>query len=146
MCVYFFIKCVVRWSENSVRFENLMDFQKAQILLDFEIWHVFNIGILWWISHLIIYLLENMFFFTCVIQARPSCMYQNYITLKIAKTHISPRVKKTHITHITPHVTHINPRAKRPYHLTFLLDQTQSIPYRYAVHIFVCLFVWLFCL
>ena len=34
--VYFFIKCVVRWSENSVRFENLMgiDFQKAQILLD----------------------------------------------------------------------------------------------------------------
>ena len=68
MCVYFFIKCVVRWSEISVRFENLMglDFQKAQILLDFvslcEIWHVFNIGILWWISHLIIYLLENTFF------------------------------------------------------------------------------------
>ena len=67
--VYFFIKCVVRWSENSVRFENLMgiDFQKAQILLDFvsqcEIWHVFNIGILWWISYLIIYLLENTFFF-----------------------------------------------------------------------------------
>ena len=71
-----------------MRFENLMglDFQKAQILLDFEIWHVFNIGILRWISHLIIYLLEN-------IQARPSCTYQNYITLKIAKTHISPRVK-----------------------------------------------------
>ena len=66
--VYFFIKCVVRWSENSVRFENLMgiDFQKAQILLDFvsqcEIWHVFNMGILWWILHLIIYLLENTFF------------------------------------------------------------------------------------
>ena len=47
-----------------MRFENLMglDFLKAQILLDFEIWHVFNIGILWWISHLIIYLLENTFF------------------------------------------------------------------------------------
>ena len=49
---YFFIKCVVRWSENSVRFENLKGiyFQKAQILLDFVskcgIWHVFNIGIL----------------------------------------------------------------------------------------------------
>ena len=30
--VYFFIKNVVRWSENSVRFENLMgiDFQKAK--------------------------------------------------------------------------------------------------------------------
>ena len=35
--VYFFIKRVVRLSENSVRFENLTgtDFQKAQILLDF---------------------------------------------------------------------------------------------------------------
>ena len=31
---YFFIKCVFRWSENSVRFENLMGigFQKGQIL------------------------------------------------------------------------------------------------------------------
>ena len=48
--VYFFIKCVVRWSENSVRFDNLMGigFQMGQILWDFishfisqcEIWHV----------------------------------------------------------------------------------------------------------
>ena len=56
--VYFFIKYVVRWSEKSVRFENLMriGFQKAHILLDFvsqcEIWHAFNIGILWWLSHI----------------------------------------------------------------------------------------------
>ena len=60
--LYFFIKCVVRWSKNFVRFENLMgtDFQKAHILLEFisqyEIWDVFNIGILWWISHHIQYL------------------------------------------------------------------------------------------
>ena len=46
MYVYFFIKCVVRWSENSVRFENPMGigFQMGQILWDFisqcEIWHV----------------------------------------------------------------------------------------------------------
>ena len=34
MYVYFVIKCVVRWYENSVRFENLMgiDFQMGQIL------------------------------------------------------------------------------------------------------------------
>ena len=43
--VYFFIKCVVRWSENSVRFENLMGigFQMGQfceILSQCEIWHV----------------------------------------------------------------------------------------------------------
>ena len=56
MCIS---SCVVKCSENSVRFENLMgiDFQKAQILLDFvsqcEILHVSNIGILWWISYLI---------------------------------------------------------------------------------------------
>ena len=46
MYVYFFIKCVVRWSENSVRFENLTGicFQMGQILWDFilqcEVWHV----------------------------------------------------------------------------------------------------------
>ena len=34
---YFFIKCVFNWSENSVKFENLMGigFQKGQILWDF---------------------------------------------------------------------------------------------------------------
>ena len=34
MNVYFFIKCIVKWSENSVRFENLMGigFQMDQIL------------------------------------------------------------------------------------------------------------------
>ena len=46
MYVYFFIKYVVRWFKNSVRFENLMGigFQMGQILWDFisqwEIWHV----------------------------------------------------------------------------------------------------------
>ena len=30
--VYFFIKCVVRWSENSVRFENLMGIDFCEIL------------------------------------------------------------------------------------------------------------------
>ena len=71
--VYFFIECVARWSEKSVRFENLMgiDFQKAQILLDFvsqcEIWHVFNIGILWWISHHIQYLNnQQLFYYTTI--------------------------------------------------------------------------------
>ena len=44
--VYFFIKCVVRWSENSVTFDNLVGigFQMGQILWDFisqcETWHV----------------------------------------------------------------------------------------------------------
>ena len=44
--VYFFIKCVVRWNENSVRFANLMgiSFQMGQILWDFisqcEAWHI----------------------------------------------------------------------------------------------------------
>ena len=34
MYVYFFIKCAVRWSENSVRFENLkaIGFQMGQIM------------------------------------------------------------------------------------------------------------------
>ena len=46
MYVYFFTKCVISWSENSVRFENHMGtgFQMGQILWDFisqcEIWHV----------------------------------------------------------------------------------------------------------
>ena len=41
-----FIKCVLKWSENSVRFENLMGigFQKDGMLQDFisqcEVWHV----------------------------------------------------------------------------------------------------------
>ena len=35
----------------------------------------------------------------------------------------------------------INPRAKKPYHLTFLLDQTQNIPYCNVVRIFVRLFI-----
>ena len=42
MYVYFFIKCIVSWSENSVRFENLMGigFQMGQILWDFisKVW------------------------------------------------------------------------------------------------------------
>ena len=44
----FLFKCVFRWSENSVRFENLMGigFLKGQILWDFishcEVWHVFK--------------------------------------------------------------------------------------------------------
>ena len=46
--VYFFIKCDVRWPENSERFDNLMGigFQMGQILWDFisqcEIWHVWS--------------------------------------------------------------------------------------------------------
>ena len=49
---YFFIKCVVRWSKNSVRFENLMGtgFQMGQILWDFisqyETWHACTVRIL----------------------------------------------------------------------------------------------------
>ena len=62
---------------------------------------------------------------------------ESRITLKIAKTHISPRAKNPLYQPNHPHVTHISPRAKKPYHLTFLLDQMQSIPYRYVIRIFV---------
>ena len=36
---YFFIKCVFRWSENSVRFENLMEigFQKGMYVVFFKV-------------------------------------------------------------------------------------------------------------
>ena len=39
---YFFIKCVFRWSEKSVRFGNLMGigFQNGQIL--WQVWHVYE--------------------------------------------------------------------------------------------------------
>ena len=40
--------------------------------------------------------------FTCVIQARTSCTYQNYITFRIAKTHISPRAKNPYHPYHTP--------------------------------------------
>ena len=80
-------------------------------------------------SDFIIYFLENTFllhvYYRQDLLARIINTYlESRITLKIAKTHISPRAKTPYHLYHT-HVTHISLRAKKPYHLTFLPDQTQ---------------------
>ena len=66
---------------------------------------------------------------------------ESRITLKIAKTHISPRAKNPYHPYHT-HVTHISHRAKKPYHL-ILLGQTQAFNTVMFYVFFVCLFVLL---
>ena len=92
----------------------------------------------------IIYLLENTFFLPVwyrqdLLAHIRTTYLESRITLKIAKTHISHRAKNPRRNLITQHVTNISSRVKKPSHFTFLLDQTQIIPYRYVVRIFVCL-------
>ena len=101
------IKCdlCIRWSENGKWLS------EGPILLGFvsqcEIWHVFNFSILWWISHLIIYLLENTVFLhvryrqDLLARIRTTSL-ESRITLKIAKTHISPRAKNPYHPYHTP--------------------------------------------